>query len=290
MRKGKGSRTAQFVAYNRALGNLSPTVNGFSDPVAERLLSSNWTKRLTKSKRRLAHSPAKAAYPFWFRGMGVFNQYRTVVLDAAVTSALPFEQMIILGARFDSRAWRLPTLRDTIVFEVDHPDTQALKTAATTDLPVLAKEIRFVPVDFRRDELRTALHRAGHDPSLKTLWLWEGVTMYLTPDEVTRTLGSAEAVSAGASMLVLTYMARESGMIPRSLLLTFLGEPARSAFTESEIADLGRSCGWVTISNSGIEEWKSRFSCSFQLTRRNVGLQWNERIWVGREWNVEGME
>ena len=64
MRRGRASNTAQFVAFNRALGNLSPQVGGFSDPAAERFLPSRWLKRVERARARLPKSPL----PFWMRG------------------------------------------------------------------------------------------------------------------------------------------------------------------------------------------------------------------------------
>lgn len=89
MRAGQVSRTAQFVAFNRALGTLAPQVPGFSDPVAARFLPAHWRRRVKKARRSNAQRPDRSPYPFlftlWFRGMGIFNQFRTVVLDRAVT-------------------------------------------------------------------------------------------------------------------------------------------------------------------------------------------------------------
>lgn len=53
--------------------------------------------------------------------MGWFNQFRTVVLDRAIASAAPIAQLVILGAGFDTRAWRLDALQDATVFEVTIP-------------------------------------------------------------------------------------------------------------------------------------------------------------------------
>jgi methyltransferase (TIGR00027 family) len=282
MRKGKGSRAAQFLAYTRALGNLAPVVPGFSDPVAEQLLARRWQKKVRRARRKLARSPFKSPYPFWMRGMGVFNQLRTVVLDRAVISALPVGQMVILGAGLDSRAWRLAGLDQTIVFEVDQSDTQAWKRSRASEVQPMAREVRFVALDLSRECLGSRLAETGHNSAQPTFWLWEGVTMYLRHEDVTRTLDTIGTHSAPGSTVALTYIASDQGRIPRSLLLALLGEPVRSAFSPSETAELARAAGWTGISDSGIEDWKSELVPGFALTRKDVGLQWNERIWVGK--------
>lgn len=176
MREGTASRTAQFVALNRALGDLAPIVPGFSDALAHRMLAERWQARVRRAEAHLPRSP----FPLWLRGMGIFNQYRTVVFDRAVRDALPFGQLVILGAGLDTRAWRLPELSNTAVFEVDHPDTQAWKRSRVEGLVSKAAEVRYVPMDFNRDALATRLGQAGFQRSRTTLWLWEGVTMYLS--------------------------------------------------------------------------------------------------------------
>ena len=56
--------------------------------------------------------------------------------------------------------------------------------------------VRFVAVDFERDDLGRALLASGYDPAVRSLILWEGVTNYLTAAAVDATL---EAVHRLAS-------------------------------------------------------------------------------------------
>jgi methyltransferase (TIGR00027 family) len=278
MKKRKASNTAQTVAYNRALGNLSPTVPGFSDPMAEKFLSSSWKKRFEKGRSKLPKSP----YPFWFRGMGICNQFRTVMLDRAILTALPFEQLVILGAGFDGRAWRLQGIENTIVFEVDHPNTQQIKREKTAEHKPLTKEIRFVGMDFTRDNLITSLINADFNPKKKTFWLWEAVIMYLTPEKVVDTLAVISNCTIAGSSIAFTYMAKQNGKIPTSIFLKLLGEPVLSAYTTDEIAYVVKKCGWDLVSNTGIEDWKRELTPDLHLNKQNVGIQWYERIFIGK--------
>lgn len=213
--------------------------------------------------------------------MGIFNQFRTVVLDDAIRSAIPYRQLVILGAGLDSRVWRMPELAPVVVYEVDHPDTQSLKQERTVGIRYVAEDVRFVPVDFTRDDLASKLCAAGYDRNQKTFWLWEGVTMYLTPEQVAQNLSSVASLSSSGSRLALTYMARKNGSIPKSLFLTLLGEPPRSAFDVDEFERMASGAGWKTIGNTGITDWKREFAPALTLTERSVGMQSNERIWVG---------
>jgi methyltransferase (TIGR00027 family) len=280
MRSGKPSRTAQFVAYNRALGTLAPQVPGFSDPMAAALLPDKWKKKIERARRSLAGKPGKSPYPFWLRGMGLFNQFRTMVLDRVIATAAPIGQLVILGAGFDTRAWRLDALEQATVFEVDHPDTQALKRERAAAIPTKAQQVRFLATDFQQDNLGASLCAAGYDVNRPVFWLWEGVTIYLRPDAVAANLKTFAALSAPGSHLALTYLSKDGGRIPRSLFLALLGEPVRSAYSPAELTDLAKTCGWARTADSGIQDWLRDPTPGLRLTKRQAGLQWFERIWV----------
>jgi methyltransferase (TIGR00027 family) len=280
VRKGKTSRTAEFVALNRALGTLAPQVPGFQDPFAFDFLPDKWQRKVEQTRAALASGARTSPYPFWQRGMGIFNQFRTVILDRAITSGPPPQQLVILGAGLDSRAWRLDCLKDTVVFEVDHPSTQAWKRERSAAIPYKAKDVRFVAMDFGRDQLAPLIRSAGFDPAKRSFWLWEGVTLYLRPEEVSANLGAFAALSAPDSRIALTYLRRKNGRVPRSLFLALMGEPIRSAFAPAEIAELARRHGWRLISDTNIQDWRKE-TPGLRLTRRQIGLQWLESIWVG---------
>ena len=103
--------------------------------------------------------------------------------------------MVLLGAGLDARAWRLQELAGTTVFEADHPDSQAEKRSRLGSLPATADQVRFVPVDLSRDDLGAALGSAGHRADLPTFWIWEGVVVYLTTEQVRATLAAVGALS-----------------------------------------------------------------------------------------------
>ncbi len=67
-------------------------------------------------------------------------------------------------------------------------------------------QIRYVPVDFERDDLRARLHAAGFDASASTVVVWEGVTNYLTAQPVDATLTVIRDPTKGGGLLVMTYI------------------------------------------------------------------------------------
>jgi methyltransferase (TIGR00027 family) len=258
---------------------LRPEVPGFSDPVAERFLPERWQKRVRHVRVLVETGARKSPFLFWQRPMGVFNQFRTVMLDRAI-AARPPQQLVILGAGLDSRAWRMRTLENTVVFELDHPSTQAWKIERAASLPYLAKDVRFVAMDFERDILAPRLQAAGFDARRSTFWLWEGVTMYLARADVSANLAAFTELSAPGSRIALTYLRKEKGRVPRSLFLALLGEPVRSAFLPGEMTELARSHRWRLMSDTNAQDWLKETPVG-KLTRRRVGLQWLESIWIG---------
>ncbi len=118
-------------------------------------------------------------------------------------------QIVILGAGFDARAYRMAGTTDAIVFEVDHPSTSAAKRALLESaLAAIPRHVRFVPIDFNARPLSSEMEIAGYDPGRRTLVIWEGVTNFLTEDAVDATLRWC-ASAAGGSRVVFTYVDRK---------------------------------------------------------------------------------
>ena len=88
-------------------------------------------------------------------------------------------QAVILAAGLDARAWRLPWVADTVVYEIDQPKVLEFKseTLRAHDAKAAARDVA-VAIDLRQD-WPTALRAAGFDKSEPTAWLAEGLLPYL---------------------------------------------------------------------------------------------------------------
>src|SRR5437867_1391698 len=212
MREGHASRTAEQNALFRALESSRPEGERVChDPLARHFLT--WPLTLVT---RLAAIPGGATFVSSFidrRWPGVRSSVvaRTRLIDDVIAAALEkdIEQLVILGAGFDSRAYRMSRLRAIDVFEVDHPDTQAAKQGVLKRLfSALPKHVRFVPIDFQRDDLVSAMCLAGYRESARILILWEGVTNYLTEAAVDTTLRWCSRAMPG-SLVLFTYVHRD---------------------------------------------------------------------------------
>jgi methyltransferase (TIGR00027 family) len=123
--------------------------------------------------------------------------------------------VVILGAGFDCRAYRLPQLERAAVFEVDHPATRATKSAyLRRALAKFPENVRHVEIDFLRQALPEVLAKSAFQPSVASIFLWEGVTQYLTHDAVDSVLSFVASCCAG-TRLAFTYV--HAGMLDGSI-------------------------------------------------------------------------
>jgi methyltransferase (TIGR00027 family) len=261
MRPERASRTAMMVAYMRALADAGVShVPGFRDPTARVYLNEKWSRRLAKVETQLREGRKSTALTI-SRAASDMMALRSSVIDDAVRAALGrgIDQLVILGAGLDGRAWRLDELAGVRVFEVDHPATQAFKRAHLAALPPPVADVEFVTVDFGRDSLDAALARGGHDASRPTCWIWEGVVMYLTRENVRATLREVAARSAVGSELIVNYhTVRRRGLV--RWVLRLAGEPDRSAFSPEEMAEDLRAAGFEPVEDSGAADWAARYA------------------------------
>src|SRR5499427_3378297 len=247
MEPGRGSRTAVLVCMGRAVAHEMTTESRFADPTAHALLPDEARARVERFLAGAEPKGIRAHFEHnYLDRQSKIMVARTVAIDDAVRGAAS-PQLVILGAGLDGRAWRMPELGGTTVFEVDHPDTQREKRERVAALTRAARDVRFASVDFTRDNLDDALAATGHDPILMTTWLWEGVVMYLAPADIEATLAVIRRRSAAGSRLIIAYhspalMLRLIGPIVRRM-----GEPLRSAFTANEMREMLARYGFGVV-------------------------------------------
>jgi methyltransferase (TIGR00027 family) len=255
------SRTAHFVALGRAVADAGLShVPDFQDPTARVFLSEKGRRSLARTEQA-ARGAKRAVGLEMARVMADLIALRTAAIDAAVRDAIAdgAKQVVILGAGYDGRAWRMPELAGVRVFEIDHPATQGDKRAHISKLPPAIGIVSFVPMDFERESLGSVLERAGHDRSSPTCWIWEGVVMYLTREAMHATLVDIAGRSASGSTLIVNYHTLHRRFVAR-LIFRLIGEPQISASTPEEMAADLESVGFVVREDSGMADWNTRFA------------------------------
>lgn len=213
MIEGRASRTAEESALSRVIESLAPEGKRVCyDPLAVEFLS----ERLRASYRNIQKSKFLTKLSLWsFRldpgGTKAESVARTRYIDDYLQACINdgVEQVVILGAGNDSRAYRFKALEEIKVFEVDHPHTQKRKVASVKgvfgDLP---RWVTYVPLDFDKEDLAEKLLASSYKRDLRTLFIWEGVTMYLTSEAVDRILSFVAGTSGRGSSVIFNYFHR----------------------------------------------------------------------------------
>ncbi|MEV7546023.1 class I SAM-dependent methyltransferase [Streptomyces sp. NPDC089915] len=140
---------------------------------------------------------------------------RTRFLDDLLrqASASGIRQVVLLGAGMDGRAFRMDWPEGTRLFEVDTAEPLDFKASVLRRERAVARCERItVAVDLRED-WPGALTAAGHDPAVPTVWIAEGLLIYLPQDAVELLLARIGARSAAGSRMGLTLGPR--GVIDR---------------------------------------------------------------------------
>lgn len=273
VREGRPSLTASIVAFGRALYERAP--EGFAptrDGHAVKLLP--WSMRaLTKLARPLwSVSPALARQAFRAMTFGLSEHValRTRAIDECIVRAIRtgVRQLVILGAGLDARAWRMESLAEVRVFEVDHPATQQFKIRRVDPTRSVAKELRFVAVDFSKDALDARLSEAGHDRDEPTIWVLEGVSVYLKRAALEALLDALSARSARASVLALTYVSNavltrwSKGQPVIEAVTSAIGERFDGLIEKDEVHAMIERQGWVIERDEGTRELAERWMSS----------------------------
>jgi methyltransferase (TIGR00027 family) len=121
------------------------------------------------------------------------------------------DQVVLLGAGFDTRAYRIPGMEKTRVFEIDQPATQELKRSRLKKvIDPLPSHVTFIPVDFDTQSLGEQLLVHGYNESGKTIFIWQGVTYFLTQQGVDGTLEFIANHSGPDSSVIFDYFYNET--------------------------------------------------------------------------------
>jgi methyltransferase (TIGR00027 family) len=117
------------------------------------------------------------------------------------------EQFVVLGAGYDTRAYNELRRAGLRCFEVDQATMQQHKVVSLQQAGIDAAHVTFVQVDFRQEGAFEELRANGYDATKKTLFLWEGVTLYLSEVDVRKTLRDIRAHAPSGSVVVADFYA-----------------------------------------------------------------------------------
>ena len=217
VRRGEPSRSALSVASLRAVHQLLDEPLVFPDPIALPLLGAS-------TEAALRDDPFSLNDPL-SRGLrgALVARSRFVEDELSRCVAAGVRQYLVVGAGLDTFAYRNPYRDEGLrVFEVDHPGTQQWKQQLLAESGIdVPASLTFVPADFERDDLGSALRQAGFHPDQAACVSWMGVTMYLTANAVAATLCTVAGFAPG-SRLCFDYR------LPVTMLRKYASAPGKS--------------------------------------------------------------
>lgn len=264
------STTAQSVALMRAVEA--------SRPAADRIVDDPYARYFLDAPTRLIRRPVAAARPVadlvernGLTGISTYVLCRHAFIDAHLRGALGggAEQVMILGAGYDSRAYRFAgELAGRPVYEVDLPPLSRRKAAVVARHPDRFGRgaIRRVEIDFRTQSLSDRLAGAGFATGRRTFVVWEGVAPYLSAAAVSTTLGQLRALCGPGSTVAMDLW--DGGGTDRlapvrrlgAWSLSLLGEPVTFTITPPEAEGLLGRFGFEVADLAEADELTSRYA------------------------------
>ncbi len=192
---------------------------------------------------------------FLHRSIAITSNFvRTRHIDDALERALAdgARQVVVLGAGLDSRAYRFrERARGVEFFEVDFPPTQEYKKQRVRAvLGRLPADVRYVGMDFTKDDLLTQLRASGYRETDVPFFVWEGVVPYIPEAAVRATLRFVAEHSAPGSRIVFDYPFATNGRInnPENIFSRW-GEPFLFGFPKGGPAPFVTAAGLRMVSD-----------------------------------------
>ncbi|MFZ6873555.1 class I SAM-dependent methyltransferase [Undibacterium sp. Di27W] len=212
-----------------------------SHPRLSRLISHQWF-------RTLAYAAEQMTLP------GILLHYvlRKIVIRDYVEQAIAAgtRQIIVTGAGYDSLCMELATAYpDLNLIEIDHPATQAVKRAATGSQE---NRIHYIATELGKQSLIEVLGNCPHfDAHLKTLFIAEGLLMYLATSDIARLLQQMRMLATESS-LIFTWMEIQANgkpnFRPASKIIDFFlkkkNEPFLSGMAQKQVSNFLQQHGY----------------------------------------------
>ena len=250
--ENKPSETAMTVTFCRALAakDEREEIKG-PDYLAEHFLTEEGKKPLKDSASRKWAIQQLLTSPMY----GYFIS-RTAFIDNIFKKYLSenISQIVFLGAGYDTRAYRFRNLLGkTKIFEVDIQSTQKRKIDILHNMNIeISEHITFVSINFETDRLEEVLLKVGFNNSAKTLYIWEGVTYYLTIDTIKKTLDFINTHSSKGSIVCFDYLTENIDSINAA-------EPYQFIIGKDELIMLLSEHGFEIIEHIDSKEMESKY-------------------------------
>ncbi len=281
-RKGP-DKMAELIALQRVAESRLPEGRRiFFDPYAIRFIDPHvleWGQTHPEEAQALANEFEKKMPGFSNSIRARVRYFDDEVRDAAGRG---FSQLVILGAGYDTRAYRFDSLKGRVrVFEVDHPLTQKKKTGTIAGIfGGIPEHVVFVPVDLGHDDLWDAMEWYGYSSVEQTLFVMEGLLMYLTRETVRDLLSCMVEHTIDGSRILFDFL-------PQSLAddssdaedvrnirdwTTLVGEPILSGFNGEEVVPFLSGIGYDNVNVISPQSFAAMYYTGKNADRNVSGL------------------
>jgi len=275
------------LAFLRAVESYHPEqVRLFNDRFSRGLMPGLWKVFLLPGLRHAIVALTERVGP----GLIGSLYCRTRYIDDALRDALGagIAQVVILGAGFDARAYRISNIEQVHVFELDLPETQRLKQKLLEKLVgKLPAHVSLVPIDFSNQDIEDVMTAAGFRKDLKTFFIWEGVTQYLSAEAVDKTFRYMWGSAAEESEIVFTYIhqgiidgtARSNADQKLAFSARRAGTPWIFGLAPSELAEYLTQRGLELVEEVWAPDFRTRY---LEPCGRHINIFEGERVVLAR--------
>jgi len=189
-------KTSLFVASGRALESSKPANERlFYDEFAAALAGS-----VVVSKEGIAQLPPDAQVAY--EGIAVRTKFVDTLVYQYVVQNL-IQQVIVPGAGLDDRAFRLALPKETKFFEIDFPSVLKYKNTVLEEAHAIPTcERAVIEADITSDGWISSLENLGYDKAKPSLWLLEGLLMYLDERDVHTLLNRIDQNTSPGSKVI----------------------------------------------------------------------------------------
>jgi len=204
--ESKISRTAEFTCLIRAVSFYEKKPQYKSNDYIAPVLVPKFILPVIKIGP-IKNFFKKRVFP---KGMYEYVVARTKFIDSIFQYALNscFDQILIFGAGFDSRSLRFAELnKKTEIFELDAPITQNAKINQLKKRGIkINNNTMFISINFNKESLKGKLQESGFKENKKSLFILEGLTMYLDSVAIDNTFSIINEFAGDGSEIVFDYI------------------------------------------------------------------------------------
>lgn len=269
MKANSPSRTAQYMALFRAIETERPIKKRlFTDKYAINFLDTGLKTATKISGLPIIGSLIPKIIHRKALGELSSGTARTKFIDDLLLQTIQngIQQVLILGAGFDTRALRLDFLKEIPIIEIDHPDTAKFKIEKLKQIGRLPDNIRYLQLDFNKESLNSLAQKNNIDFTKTTTIIWEGVTNYLSEEAINKTFEFIKHFPQN-SFILFTYIHKQvldnanvfegTGKLFENLKQN--EERWTFGFIPSELPNYLQQFGISLIDDKGASEYRNKY-------------------------------